>query len=405
MNRRRFLAAVCALAISLGGVMPASAEEAVRDTLNVAVTDDASQFDPNITNSYSDIMSLYQIYERLAYYVNGEPVPQLAQSWDVSDDKLTYTFHLRPDTYFHNGEKLTAEDVVYSFNRKCEASPSTAAKFASITALDENTVEIKLNRICESIFSTLAGPGMGVLCKSYCEENGEDAFMKPNGTGAYKLKDWIKGSQIQFEAFEGYNGGDMPIENMNFNIITDSSTALISLENGENDFIINMSASDLPLVEGNEELTVQMTPSHSQAGLVLNVQNGPTADENVRKAIACAIDRDTVNIVGFDGTGTVATGSFPDFLYYNGEDCTYAYNPEMAKEFLAEGGYAEGEVSVTIKTSDNYGTMVPQVIQQNLAAVRSMPRSRRWTSEPTVKTGSMETLRLFIRQAQRSHRI
>lgn len=355
--------ALAAPGMSIAGVAAAP------DTLNVVVADDASQFNPGVTNTYSDIMSLYQIYERLVYYIDGEPVPQLAESWEASEDKLTYTFHLRPDTYFQNGEKLTAEDVVYSINRRCEESPSTASKFESVTAVDENTVEIKLTRICESIFSSLASPGMGILCKSYCEENGDDAFLKPNGSGAYQLKEWVKGSQIQFEAFDNYGGGKAPIEYLNFNIITDSSTALISLENGENDFMLNLSAADFQLVEGNEDLTVQTAPSHSQAGLVLNVQNGVTADENVRKAIACAIDRDAVNVVGFDGTGTVATGCFQDFLYYDGEDYTYSYDPEKAKEYLAQSDYAGEDITVTIKTSTNYGDIVPQVIQQNLAEI------------------------------------
>lgn len=368
MRRKALLLAALMAISTLGTAATVTAEEA-NDTLNVVVTDDASQFNPNVTNTYSDIMSVYQIYERLAYYVNGEVVPQLAESWDVSPDKLTYTFHLRPDTYFHNGEKLTAEDVVYSFNRRFENSPSTASKFESVTAVDENTVEVKLVRVCESIFSSLASPGMGVVCKSYVEELGDEAFLKPNGTGAYKLKEWVKGSQIQFEAFDEYGGGEAPIEYLNFNIITDSSTALISMENGENDFMISMSASDIPLVEGNEDFTIQYTPSHSMAGLVLNVQNGVTADENVRKAIACAIDREACNVVGFNGTGTIAKGSFDDFLYYDGTDCTYAYDPEMAKQILTDAGYAEGDITVTIKTSTNYGDVVPQVIQQNLAAV------------------------------------
>lgn len=378
MKKWKILATACLAAAMLFGTT-VSAEEEKRDTLNVIVPDDASQFDPNVTNTYSDIMSVYQIYERLVYYVNGEPVPQLAETWDVSDDKLTYTFHLRPETYFHNGEKLTADDVVYSFNRRFEASPSTGSKFESVTAVDDNTVELKLARVSDSIYSTLATPGMGILCRSYCEEHGDDAFLQPNGSGAYKLKEWIKGSKIQFEAFDSYGGGKVPIQYLNFNIQSESSTALISMENNENDFMINMSAADLPLMEGNAEFTIDTADSHSMASLILNVREGVTSDESVRQAIACAIDRDAVNIVGFDGTASIATGCYKDFLFYDGSDCTYSYDPEKAKELLADAGYADGDIAVTIKTSDNYGDAVPQLIQQNLAdigitvEVESMP--------------------------------
>ena len=86
--------------------------DAAKDTLNVIVGDDANQFSPYVTNSYSDIMSVYQIYERLVYMKEGEPVPGLAESWDVSDDKKTITFHLREGAKFHNGETCTSEDVI-----------------------------------------------------------------------------------------------------------------------------------------------------------------------------------------------------------------------------------------------------------------------------------------------------
>ena len=362
----RGLGIVAAAIISVSGAVFVNA--AAPDTLNVAVNDDASQFDPNVTNSFSDIMSLYQIYERLVYYVNGEPKAQLAESWDVSEDGLTYTFHLRPDTYFHNGEKLTADDVVFSFERRWENSPSTASKFEYAKAVDENTVELKLTRATASILSTLATPGMGVLCRSYVESHPDDAFINPNGSGAYKLKEWIKGSRILFEAFDNYGGGEVPIQYLNFNIV-DSASKLISLENGENDFTINLAATDLPLLEGNEDLTVQFGDSHSAVSLVLNVREGATADENVRKAIAYAIDRDAINLVEFDNTGSVSKGSFNDFLYYDGTDVTYPYDPEKARELLEEAGYKDGDITVTIKTSEDYGETVPQLIQQNLSDI------------------------------------
>lgn len=147
-----------------------------------------------MTNSYSDIMSVYQIYERLVYMKEGEPVPGLAESWDVSDDKKTITFHLREGAKFHNGETCTSEDVIYSFEMNSEKSPSNSfkPKIESWTAVDDNTVELKLKYPCESIFSSLSSPGLGIVCKSYVEEKGDDAFIEPVGTGAYKLKEWVK---------------------------------------------------------------------------------------------------------------------------------------------------------------------------------------------------------------------
>lgn len=342
--------------------------DAAKDTLNVIVGDDANQFSPYVTNSYSDIMSVYQIYERLVYMKEGEPVPGLAESWDVSDDKKTITFHLREGAKFHNGETCTSEDVIYSFELNSEKAPSNSfkPKIESWTAIDDNTVELKLKYPCESIFSSLSSPGLGIVCKSYVEEKGDDAFIEPVGTGAYKLKEWVKGSKISFEAFEDYNGKKAEIKNLNFNIITDSATALVALENGDNDFMINASAADLPLIEKNEELVLQSAPSHSTASLVLNVRNGVLENEKLRQAIACAIDREAINTSAFEGTGTIATGSYEDFLYYDGKDYTYPFDLDKAKELMKEAGYPDGGVSFTIKTSDTYGDVVPQIIMDNL---------------------------------------
>ena len=293
-----------------------------KDTLNVIVRDDANQFSPYVTNSYSDIMSVYQIYERLVYMKEGKPVPGLAESWDVSDDKQTITFHLREGAKFHNGEVCTSEDVIYSFEKNAEKSTSFKSKVEEWKAVDDNTVELKLNYPCESIFSSLSSPGLGIVCKSYVEEKGDDAFIEPVGTGAYKLKEWVKGSKISFEAFEDYNGEKAGVKNLNFNIITDSATALVALENGDDDFMINATAADLPLIEDNEDLVLQTAPSHSTASLVLNIRQGVFTNEKLRQAVACAIDREAINTSAFEGTGTIATGSYEDFLYYDGKDYT-----------------------------------------------------------------------------------
>ena len=337
-----------------------------KDTLNVIVRDDANQFSPYVTNSYSDIMSVYQIYERLVYMKEGKPVPGLAESWDVSDDKQTITFHLREGAKFHNGEVCTSEDVIYSFEKNAEKSTSFKSKVEEWKAVDDNTVELKLNYPCESIFSSLSSPGLGIVCKSYVEEKGDDAFIEPVGTGAYKLKEWVKGSKISFEAFEDYNGEKAGVKNLNFNIITDSATALVALENGDDDFMINATAADLPLIEDNEDLVLQTAPSHSTASLVLNIRQGVFTNEKLRQAVACAIDREAINTSAFEGTGTIATGSYEDFLYYDGKDYTYPYDLEKAKELMKEAGYPDGGVTFTIKTSDTYGDVVPQIIMDNL---------------------------------------
>ena len=341
----------------------------VNDTLNVVVRDDANQFSPYITNSFSDIMSIYQIYERLVEIKNGDVVPGLASSWEVSEDGLTITFHLREGATFHNGAECSSEDVLYSFEKQMENSSSLKSKIDSISAPDEQTVIIKTPYPCASIFNSLSTPGTSIVCKSYVEEQGDDAFIHPVGSGAYQLKEWVKGSKICFEAYEDYNGEKAKIKYLNFNIISDTSTALVAMENGNDDFMIGAAASDASLIEANDNLVMETAPSHSMAQLYLNLQQGIFTNEKLRQAVACAIDREAINISAFEGTGQIAKGCFDDFLCYDGKDYTYAYDLDRAKALLAEAGYPDGGFAFTIKTADVYGDVVPQIIMENLKQV------------------------------------
>jgi peptide/nickel transport system substrate-binding protein len=287
----------------------------------------------------------------------------------VSPDKTTFTFKLRPDTIFHDGGKCTAEDVIYSYeaNLNRPSAASSKAKYKSYRALDENTVEIVFAYPLESALSLLASPGMGIASREYVEANGDEAWLKPSGTGAYKLKEWVEGSRISFEAFEEYSGKKASIKYLNFNIVKDRATALISLETGDNDFLINASAADIPIIEQNGGLVLQSGPSHTTVSLELNIRQGVLANQKLRQAIAHAIDRSAINTVAFEGTGVVSAGSYDDFLFYDKKDYTLQYDLAKAKQLMAEAGFPDGGVSFTIKTSDVYGTTVPQLIQGSLA--------------------------------------
>lgn len=349
----------------------ATDEPTGKDKLIVIVGTDVSQFSPYITNSFTDIMALYQVYERLVYFVDGEPVPQLAESWTVSDDGLTYTFKIRPNTTFHNGEPCTAEDIAWSISRNLDRprSASSKAKYKSIKALDADTLEIVLEYPVPSILSNLASPTMGVICKSYVEQDEENAFLNPVGTGAYKLKKWTKGSKIEFERFEEYSGKPAGIKYLTFNIIGDSSTALVSLETGHSDFIVNVSEANLAIVEKSDILDYKTAPSHTTSTVVFNIRTGLLENQKLRQAIAHAIDRESINIIAYEETGTLATGSYPDFLGYSGKDFSYEYDLEKAKQLMAEAGYPDGGLELTIKTADYYGDVIPQIIQEDLREI------------------------------------
>lgn len=380
MKKGRFGVLILALSMLLAGCggssdkdknagAAGSSDTSAKDSLTVVIPTDVGKFNPQYTMTHADIYLGYQIYEHLVHYVDGEWKGQLADSWEFSDDKKTVTFHLREDAAFHSGDPVTAEDVKYSFDLNLErpGMASNREKIVDIKAEDEHTLSITMSYPKESILFELATPTWGIMNKSYCEENGEDAFINPDGSGAYKLKSWNKGSSIELEAYEDYTGEIGNIKNLKFEIIPDQSTAVIALEDGSVDLIVNAAAANVTLLQDNEAVEILSGASHTSSKLYMNVRSGETESKELRQAIAYAINRDSINTVIYEDRGEVSTGVFSDFMYYSGIDFSYEYNIEKAKELMKKAGLSN--VSLTIKTSENYGSEVPTLIQENLAEI------------------------------------
>lgn len=370
-NFKRVLAlalAFCMLfLVACGGGSSSEDTTETKDSLVVVMNSDVGKFNPQYTMTFADIYLGYQVYEHLVHNVGGEMKGQLADKWEFSDDKMELTFFLREDATFHSGDPVTAEDVKYSLDTNIERSVSNQGKITNVEVVDEHTVKLTLAYPMESILFELATPTWGIFNKSYVEEKGEAAWEEPDGSGAYKLKAWNKGESIELEAYEGYTGEIGNIKNLTFEIIPDQSTAVIALENGSVDLIVNASAANVTLLQENENIEITSGASHTSAKVYMNVRDGVTADQNLRQAIGYAIDREAINTVAYEGRGEISTGIFSDFMYYSGIDYSYEYNPEKAKQIVDDNGLA-GTV-VTIKTSEGYGTDVPTIIQQNLADI------------------------------------
>ena len=139
------------------------------------------------------------------------------------------------------------------------------------------------------------------------------------------------------------------------------------MENGTVDLIVNTTAANVTLLQDNDDIEITSGPSHTASKLFMNVRSGQTANKELRQAIAYAIDRTAINTVAYEDRGEISTGIFSDFMYYSGIDFSYEYNPEKAKELLKSSGLSD--VTLTIKTSENYGSEVPTLIQENLSAI------------------------------------
>ena len=206
MKRRSMIALALALTLLAGcGTKPSSSDSSsgngssVKDEVVAVLKAEPSNIDPHGNTELVAMTTQVQIFETLVKKnENGEIVPCLAKSWEQIDD-TTFQFHLREGVKFHNGDTLTADDVVYTIARAC-TNPGSSSTFKTFDgeathAIDELTVEIKLKTPDASIYDTLNSQRGGIVCKRAVEEQGEDAYGRnPVGTGPYKLSDWQSGT-------------------------------------------------------------------------------------------------------------------------------------------------------------------------------------------------------------------
>ena len=226
-------------ASSAGQEAAGSGSASGRTDLNLRISDAFSTVDPHNLSLNSDIMLSRQVYEPL-YWINdeGEEIPMLATEYSVSEDGLTWTFQLREGVTFQNGDPLTAQDVVYSYERCFDNAymQEKVEAIDSVTAPDDSTVEMHLKYQFSPLMEKIAA--IGIVSQSFAEANMDDQGLlgfNACGTGAYSVKEAIPDVSITLEAYSGYWGGEAPIKTLNFEQITDETTAVTAFEAGEID--------------------------------------------------------------------------------------------------------------------------------------------------------------------------
>lgn len=278
----------------------------------------------------------------------GEIETQLVDTWEYVDD-LTMTFKLRDNVYFSNGDKLTAEDVLWSFQRLNE-HPGMKQWIAYFD-LDKCTVDSEL----EFTLTTYEpfGPGiklfvwapMHILNKDYVEANPETAFWDGVcGSGPYTVKEIVSGSHVTFARRDDYWGELPEAETITIRYYAESSVMFMDFENGALDAVFQIDAADLARLENGEVSDVTYFAKTSNEIYTLNLcEYVPEfQDVRVRQAVAHAIDVDAVAEAALGGLALKATSSLPSGCDYHIDVGSYEYDPELAKQLLSEAGYPDG---------------------------------------------------------------
>ena len=280
-------------------------------TLTLAINADILTTDPQALNNGTTTSVLYNVFSNLVKYDDaGEIVMDLAESYELLEDQVTWEFKIREDAVFHDGTPVTAEDVAWSLTRvMTDESSSDYMNFsplAEAVAVDDYTVHVVSDDPYPIMLQLLCKGGAAVLPKAYFEENGEEAWLaNPIGSGPYQLTEYVKDDHVTLVPFADYYGEQNPDwEEVIFRVVPESSTRVGELIAGNVDAVNMVIPTEWERVNGNEGTAVVNGPSTRVYQLALKTDKGPTADLRVRQAIDLAIDDQTIVDTILQGAGT-----------------------------------------------------------------------------------------------------
>lgn len=333
-------------------------------TLTAAMQVDATSLDPHLSSSYSSTLVIEQVYSGLIQFdAEMNIVPDLAESWTVSDDGMVYDFKLRPGVTFHNGRALTADDVVYSLNRIKDPNGGSPRAYllvdaAAIEAPAPDAVRITMTKPFAALLSHLE-TSMAIVPKEEVEQNG-DLSKVMVGTGPFKFVEFVPNTHAKLVRNEAYHEAGRPyLDALTWVPIPDDTTRTTNIKTATVDFADQIPQKDIESLQNESGVQLAHGPSTLHDYLMLNCARKPFSDVRVRQAVAMAIDRQLMTDIILFGYGTpVDGGPIPEWHWaYASLDIYPAPDVEKAKQLLTEAGYPNG-FPLTIGAGSNYAAQV-----------------------------------------------
>jgi peptide/nickel transport system substrate-binding protein len=328
-------------------------ETQFKDTLVIAQRSDVKTLDPQksidtVSNKVINLM----FESLLALDENLNITPKIAEKWKQIDD-LNTIFYLRQDIFFHNGEHLTSEDVVFSLNR-AKSSAQVGYNFTPIVdikVIDKYTVQITTDKPFGAMFKYLSSVGGSIVSKKAVEELGNNFSQNPIGSGPYKFKNWIPGDKITVEAFENYCGDVPKNKTLIVRSIPEVTNRTIALETGEVDIAFDIGIMDRETIQDNHDLKLLEVEAPSTLYLGFDSTNELFKNKKLREAIAYAIDNESLAEFVFRGAAISADSPVPPVIdIYNPNVKKYPQNISLAKQLMKEAGFENG-INIELWTS------------------------------------------------------
>lgn len=352
---------------------------------------------------------------------NSKIVPSLAESWDISDDGLEYTFHLRQGVKFHNGNDFTAEDVAYTFHRMLTVEGGVNTEFIDqikgadellagetdtlegVEVVDDYTIKVTLKEPFAGFLASISSPGVSIYDSEATEAAGDQFGMDPAvtvGTGPFEFASWSFNNQLVLTRNEDYWKGASGLPGVVIKIIPDTETQSMMFESGELDILDLDYAADS--VDRFTETYPDQIVQGPRVGIVyftMNFNKEPFQDVRVRKAVQMSIDRQAILDALYGGRGQVEQGIFPHGLIgFNPDQEEIKYDPEAAKALLAEAGYADGfdmEIAADSSASDTM-TMALEIVSDQLAEVGIRAEIKNYDESTWLETRKSGELGSFM---------
>ena len=360
-------------ALVLGAGLCASQALAQSD-LTVAIQLEPPHLDPTSAAAQAIDSVLYSnVFEGLTRFTaDGSVVPGLAESWDISDDGLVYTFKLHDGVTFHDGTTMDGEDVKFSLDRARADDSQNAQKalFAaidSVEVVDPLTVKVTLKEQ-NGLFLFNMAWGDAVIV---APESIENIKTNPIGTGAFKFVSWTQGDSIQLERNGDYWGEAPALEHATFKFISDPTAAFAAVMAEDVDvFSLFPATENLPQFEADPRFQVLVGSTEGETILAMNNKQPPFDNVKVREAVAHAIDRQAIIDGAMFGYGTpIGTHFAPHNPAYVDLTAQSNYDPEKSKALLAEAGMADGFETTLHLPPPSYARRGGEIIAAELAAV------------------------------------
>ncbi|UWR30108.1 ABC transporter substrate-binding protein [Sulfitobacter sp. W002] len=360
--------------VASAALVVAATSAFAKDDITVAMQLEPPHLDPTSAAAGAIDSVLYtNVFEGLTRFMgDGSVVPGLAESWEISEDGLTYTFKLREGVTFHDGTTMDAEDVKFTLDRinaedSANAQKALYAAISEVNVIDPRTVEVKLSEPNGNMLFNLAWGDAVIVAP----ETIETIKQTPIGTGAFKFENWNQGDKITLTRNDDYWGEAPALASATFKFISDPTAAFASVMAEDVDVFTGFPAPEnIPQFEADPRFQVLIGSTEGETILSINNKREPFDNVKVREAVAHAIDRQAIIDGAMFGYGTPIGTHFaphnPDYV-----DLTEmsSYDPEKSKALLAEAGFPDGFETTLHLPPPSYARRGGEIIAAQLAEV------------------------------------